>query len=86
MMLQITDFIYFFMLFPKKFVKTAQYRDATNDVPHLNVLTVFCIKSGKAARYHDATNDARHLKFSCFFSMRSSKHIRTVAIQITHVV
>ena len=37
--------------------------------------------------YRDATNDARHLKLSCFvFSMRSSKHIRTVAIQITHVV
>ena len=57
----------FFMFFPTKLIKTAQYHDATNDVPHLNVFTVFCIKSGKAARYHDATNDARHLKFSCFF-------------------
>ena len=57
----------FFMFFPTKFIYTAQYHDATHDVPHLNVFTVFCIKSGKAARYHDATNDARHLKFSCFF-------------------
>ena len=86
MMRQMKDFICIFHVFPTKLIKTAQYHDATNDVPHLNVFTVFCIKSGKAARYHDATNDARHLKFSCFFSMRSSKHIRTVAIQITHVL
>ena len=76
----------FFMFFPTKLIKTAQYHNATNDVPHLIVFTVFCIKSGKAARYHDATNDARHLKFSCFFSMRSSKHIRTVANDTRHLM
>ena len=87
MMRQMKDFICIFhVFFPTKFIKTAQYHDATHDVPHLNVFTVFCIKSGKAARYHDATNDARHLKFSCFFSMRSSKHIRTVANDTRHLM
>ena len=41
MMLQITDFIYFFMLFPKKIVKTAQYRDATNNTRPLIFLRYF---------------------------------------------
>ena len=76
----------FFMVFPMKCIKTAQYHDATNDMLYLNFPMVFPMNFAKTAQYHDATNDRFNLHFSWYFPWISQKQLGTTMLQITRVI
>ena len=76
----------FFMVFPMKFIKTAQYHDATNDMLYLNFSMVFPMNFAKTAQYHDATNDTRYLIFPWYVTWNSPKRLSTTILQMTKVI
>ena len=72
-----------FMIVPMKFIKTAQYHDATNNMRHLIFLQVFPMTITKKAQYHDATDTRFSLHFSRYFTWNSLKRFSTTMLQMT---
>ena len=76
----------FFIFFPIKFIKAAQYHGATIDMRDLKFFMLFPMNFAKTAQYHDATNDRRYLIFSMYFPCNSPKQLSRMMLQITHVI
>ena len=71
------------MIVPMKFIKTAQYHDATNNMRHLIFFAGFPMKITKKAQYHDATKWQIFSTFFKVFHMKFIKRFSTTMLQMT---
>ena len=72
-----------FMIVPMKFIKTAQYHDATNNMRHLIFFAGLPMTITKKTQYHDATDTRFSLRFSRYFPWNSLKRFSTTMLQMT---